>query len=97
MNETFQALTGCQDEELTAYFINKAILAITKYINNPSIEIEEKYSIAIVELARYYYSNKNHTGISSMSQGDRSVSFSSSNLEIPNEIKALLPHYATVV
>jgi hypothetical protein len=33
-----------------------------------------------------------------MKQGDRDVTFNSNNNnEIPNEIKALLPHYASVV
>ena len=96
MNETFQELTGCTNDDLATYFINKAILAVTKYINNPSIDVEDLYSIAIIELARYYYMNRSNTGISSMTQGDRSVTYGSSNFEIPNEIKALLPHYAGV-
>ena len=97
MNETFQLLTGCTDETMTSHFINKAILAITKYLNNPNIDVEEEYSIAVVELARYYYNNKNADGIASMSQGGRSVTYSTSNSEIPDSIKALLPHYASVV
>ena len=97
MNETFQLLTGCTDETMTSHFINKAILAITKYLNNPNIDVEEEYSIAVVELARYYYNNKNADGIASMSQGGRSVTYSTSKSEIPDSIKALLPHYASVV
>lgn len=98
MNETFQELTGCTSDELTSHFINKAILAVTNYVNNPSIDVEDNYSIAIVELARYYYMNRQTIGVSSMKQGDRDVTFNSNNNnEIPNEIKALLPHYASVV
>lgn len=97
MNETFQELTGCKNEELANHFINKAILAVTKYVNNPSIDVEDSFSIAIIELACYYYMNKKNIGVSSMSQGDREVTFIGGSNEIPSEIKALLPHYVTVV
>lgn len=97
MEETFKLLTGCDNDALVKHFINKAILAITQYVNNPSIDIDDTFQIAIIELARYYYINRNNVGVSSMSQGNRSVTFNNSNHDIPNEIKAMLPHYVTVV
>lgn len=97
MEETFILLTGCEDSTIARHFINKAIQAITIYVNNPNIDIDDTFQIAIIELARYYYTNKNSIGVSSMSQGNRSVTFNNGNHDIPNEIKAMLPHYVTVV
>ena len=97
MEETFKLLTGCENDTLTKHFINKAIQAITRYVNNPTIDIDDTFQLAIIELARYYYTNRNSIGVSSMSQGNRSVTFNNGNHDIPNEIKAMLPHYVTVV
>ena len=97
MEETFKLLTGCDNDTLTRHFIKKSIEAITRYVNNPTIDIDDTFQIAIIELARYYYTNRNSIGVSSMTQGNRSVTYNTSNNDIPNEIKAMLPHYVTVV
>jgi len=72
--------------EILTYYISKAELAIKNYSNIDTIP--DSFIIAIVELAIYFYKNKDLVGIKSMMQGSRSQSISEG---IPEEIKALLP------
>ena len=86
------------DEELTIH-VENSINAILVYLNHPSISAEEvihNYPNAIIQLVkRQYNSDKNGLeGVTSMSQGSRSISYSSAvslSYTIDDSIKSLLP------
>lgn len=86
-------------DEILKIHINNSINAILVYLNNPKISVEEvlhNYPNAVIQLAkRQYESNENNaTGITSMSQGSRSVTYSEAvtlSYTIDDAIKSLLP------
>lgn len=86
------------DEELRIH-IENSINAIIVYLGHPSISTEEvihNYPNAIIQLVkRQYTTEKNKLeGITSMTQGNRSVSYSSAvslSYTIDDSIKSLLP------
>ena len=86
------------DEELIIH-IENSINAILVYLNHPSISAEEvihNYPNAIIQLVkRQYNSDKNGLeGVTSMSQGSRSISYSNAialSYTIDDSIKSLLP------
>ena len=86
------------DEELIIH-IENSINAIIVYLNHPSISAEEvihNYPNAIIQLVkRQYNSDKNNLeGVTSISQGSRSISYSSAmslSYTIDDSIKSLLP------
>ena len=93
------SVEGYADDEIIQLHIDNSINAIFVYLNNPNLSIEdiiEKYPNAILQLAkRQYVAEKEHlTGVSSMSQGSRSISYASAisfPYSIDDTIKALLP------
>lgn len=88
-----------EHDEILRIHIDNSINAIMVYLNNPSLTIEKiicNYPNAIIQLVkRQYVAEKEHlTGVSSMSQGSRSISYASaisSPYSIDDTIKALLP------
>lgn len=92
MEKLFCQLLGIDLEDNKAmvnFYIEKATLAIEKYINNDSVNIDD-FENQIVDLAVYYYRNRGSIGVTSLSQGSRSMSKVDG---IPKEIKETLPHY----
>lgn len=93
------SIEGDADNEIIQLHIENSINAIFVYLNNPNLLIEdiiENYPNAILQLAkRQYIAEKEHlTGVSSMSQGSRSISYASAisfPYTIDDTIKALLP------
>lgn len=93
------SVEGYADDEIIQLHIENSINAIFVYLNNPNLSVEEiieKYPNAILQLAkRQYVAEKEHlTGVSSMSQGSRSISYASAisfPYSIDDTIKALLP------
>lgn len=72
------------------FYLTKSETIIKKY----SILTDEEYTglnldNQNVELAIYYYNNKNQVGVKSYSEGKRSVSYTTS--DIPVDIKESLP------
>jgi hypothetical protein len=93
------SVEGDADDEILQLHIENSINAIYVYLNNPKLsneDIIENYPSAIIHLAkRQYVAEKEHlTGVSSMSQGSRSISYASAisfPYSIDDTIKALLP------
>lgn len=86
------------DEELTIH-VENSINAILVYLNHPSISREEvvhNYPNAIIQLVKRQYEAdaQGLNGVTSMSQGSRSISYSSAislSYTIDDSIKSLLP------
>lgn len=95
MIDTVKHLSGNNNDTIVNFAIKKAILAITKHINNPMINVEIEYETAIIDLAVYYINNRSHSGLKSISQGSVSLSFDKDG-DIPSDIRALLPQYVRV-
>ncbi|MBZ4664463.1 MAG: DNA-packaging protein [Caloramator sp.] len=89
MLELMKLLLGITDnykDTILNFYIEKSILAVKNY--SCLDIIPEEYNNAIVDLAIYFYKNKDKIGITSMTQGSRSQSIVDG---IPNSIKAILP------
>lgn len=79
-------ITDSSKDAILNFYLDKAILAIKSY---SCIDvIPEQYNNAIVDLAVFFYKNKDKTGITSLSQGSRTQSIVDG---IPESIKACLP------
>lgn len=68
------------------HYLEKSVLSIKKYCNID--EIPEEYNTSVVDLAMFYYKNRNDLGITQQSQGSRSKTLEKG---IPEVIKASLP------
>ena len=68
------------------FYLSKSETSIKKYSNIDTIP--EEYENSIVELAIYFYKNKDKAGLISLTQGSRSQSMIDG---IPESIKACLP------
>jgi len=79
-------ITDNTKDAILNFCLDKAVLAIKNY--SCLDVIPEQYNNAIVDLAIYFYKNKDKIGITSMTQGSRSQSLVDG---IPNAIKAILP------
>lgn len=95
MLELMKNLLGISINDLSKdialnFYLTKAKQSIITYKNKSYLdeEFELLYSNPCVELAIYYYKNKDIVGFSSVSQGGRSKSKESTT--IPNDIKSSL-------
>lgn len=89
MLELMKLLLGITDnskDTILNFYIEKSILAIKNY--SCLDVIPEQYNNAVVDLAIYFYKNKDKVGITSMAQGSRNQSIIDG---IPESIKACLP------
>ncbi len=81
------------DKDMTLeHYLYKAEKSIQSYLNyddDEFIEIVDKFSTQIIDLAKYYYLNRSNTGVIQQSQGSRSMTLSRG---IPLEIKDSLPY-----
>lgn len=86
----FNVLQSDKDMILEHY-LYKAEKSIQSYLNydDEFIEIVDKFSTQVIDLAKYYYLNRNNTGVIQQSQGPRSMTLSRG---IPLEIKESLPY-----
>lgn len=87
-----QGLEYASEDIIYKEYIEKAEKSIQSYLNYKSDEFKqakEDFVIQIADLAKYYYRNKDNVGINQMSQGSRSVSYTTKG--IPQEIKDSLP------
>ena len=100
--ERIKLLASIEDDssdEILRIHIENSINAILIYLNNPKLSIEEiihNYPNAIIQLAKRQFcaDKEGVSGVTSMSQGSRSVSYSdaiSLSYAIDDSIKALLP------
>jgi len=94
MLELLKDLLGIDDDSkdtILNFYLDKAILIAQTYKNYEFTDEDiNKYTNPIVELAMYCYNNKDYTGITQMTQGNRSITFNSSSVAIPSEIKQAL-------
>lgn len=93
MLDTLKMLLGITDDTqdaLLQYYIDLSIISITNYLHR---ELDAGTDTQVVYLAKYYYANKdsNSNSIQSIKQGQRSITYNTSNKSIPYEIKMLLP------
>lgn len=94
-NEILASLVGSDaDSAKLSIAYECAVAAAIKYVNNSKINVVMEYPFPIAQLAYYYYKSLDTINLQSLGQGSRSFSFLT---EIPNNIKALLPHYAGVI
>ena len=109
MLDLFRKLSPVEinDDELASYFISIGTQMVRQYVNNSSIDIEYEFQYQIVQTAIWLVQMSEQSkvitengGIQSLSSSGRSVSWFSlsdfSNMELPSNIKAQLPHYAKV-
>lgn len=89
MIETIKELLGITDnskDTILNHYLSKSQNAIKTYCNIDIIP--EQYNPSIVDLAIFYYKNRNSEGITQQSQGSRSQTLEKG---IPESIKASLP------
>ena len=90
-HDLLTALIGSDaDQSKLSIAYECAVAAATKYVNNENIDVIEKYPVPVVQLAYYYYNSLDTINLQSLGQGSRSFTFLT---EIPDNIKAMLPHY----
>ena len=93
------SITDDSSDEILTIHIENSINAIIVYLNNPKLSPEEvihNYPNAIIQLVKRQFcaDSQGLNGITSMSQGNRSVSYSDAMTlayTIDDSIKALLP------
>lgn len=79
-------ITDNSKDDILNFYLSKSILAIKNYTCLDIIP--EEYNNTVVDLAIYFYKNKDKVGITSMAQGSRNQSIIDG---IPESIKACLP------
>lgn len=91
MLESFKELLGIDigdtsRDNILNFYLDKAELAIKSYCNIDIIP--EQYNNAIIDLAIFFYQNKDSQGVTQKTQGNRSQSIVDG---IPKSIIACLP------
>lgn len=105
MLELFKKLSPIElDDELASFYLSIGTDMVKHYVNNETIDIETLYqyqivqtAIWLVQMAEQSKATTNNGGIQSLSSSGRSVSWFGLNdftqMELPQHIKAQLPHY----
>ncbi len=94
MLELLKQLLGISDtskDTILNHHLSKARVSVQSYLNYTDTEfteVETKFQTQVVDLAIFYYKNRNNAGVIQQSQGSRSQSFERG---IPKEIKDSLP------
>lgn len=108
MLELFKKLSPIElDDELASYYISIGTQMVKQYVNNDNIDIEYEFQYQIIQTAIWLVqmneqskATTNNGGIQSLSSSGRSVTWFGlgdfANMELPQNIKAQLPHYAKV-
>lgn len=108
MLELFKKLSPIElDDELASYYISIGTQMVKQYVNNDNVDVEYMFeyqiiqtAIWLVQMAEQSKATTENGGIQSLSSSGRSVSWFGlsdfSQMELPNNIKAQLPHYAKV-
>lgn len=108
MLELFKKLSPIElDDELASYYISIGTQMVRQYVNNDKVDVEYMFeyqiiqtAIWLVQMAEQSKATTENGGIQSLSSSGRSVSWFGlsdfSQMELPNNIKAQLPHYAKV-
>jgi hypothetical protein len=108
MLELFKKLSPIElDDELASYYISIGTQMVRQYVNNDKVDVEYMFeyqiiqtAIWLVQMAEQSKATTENGGIQSLSSSGRSVSWFGlsdfSQMELPSNIKAQLPHYAKV-
>lgn len=108
MLELFKKLSPIElDDELASYYISIGTQMVKQYVNNDDIDTEYEFQYQIIQTAIWLVqmneqskATTNNGGIQSLSSSGRSVTWFGlgdfANMELPQNIKAQLPHYAKV-
>lgn len=103
--ELFKKLSPIElDDELVSYYISIGTQMVKKYVNNDNIDIENEFKYQIIQTAVWLVemdvqskATTKNGGIQSSSTNGRSITWFGlndfSNMELPSNIKAQLPHY----
>jgi len=98
MLELLKAILGIDNDDLDDvldFYLEKSMNSIKNYLNiDMDEDDQDTYSNQIVDLAYFFYTNKNLLGIKQSTQGARSKSI---ELGIPQHIKESLPKPNVVV
>ena len=90
MLETFKILTGCDNDILAQYYLDKATQMIKDYTKRNTKTVTETLKTYVIELAISYYNRKGAEGLKSQSFDSVSESFVQG---MPENIKASLNAY----
>lgn len=81
-------ITDIFKDNILNHYLQRAKDAIQNYLNYDDEDMEGKFEGEIVDLAIFWYKNKDKTGTIQMSQGSRSMTLERG---IPKHIKESLP------
>ena len=90
MLETFKLLTGCDNDVLAQYYIDKAVQNIKDYTKRKTNTVETVLKSYVLDLAVLYYNVKGSEGLKSQSYSGVSESYLE---DIPESIKRNLGAY----
>ena len=90
MLETFKALTGCDNDTIANYFLDKATTEIKDYTKRNTKTVTTTLKSYVIELAIGYYNRKGTEGLKSQSYDGVSESYLNG---MPRNIKAALNSY----
>lgn len=81
-------ITDTSKDTILNFYLTRSYNAIKNYLNYTDEEMENNFKIEIVDLAIFWYKNKDKTGTIQMSQGSRSLTLERG---LPRHIKDSLP------
>ena len=90
MLDTFKLLTGCDNDILSQYYIDKAVQNIKDYTKRNTKTVETLLKSYVIDLAVSYYNTKGAEGLQSQSYSGVSESYFQ---DIPENIKRNLGTY----
>lgn len=90
MLTTFKAVTGCEDETLAQYFIDRALQVVKDYTKRNTHTATTLLKSYVLELAVIYYNQKGAEGLQSQSYSGVSENYIE---DIPQSMKQGLNAY----
>ena len=90
MLDTFKVISGCDDDTLANYYINKAKQNIKKFTKRNNKTIETELNTFVIDLAISYYNKRGAEGLQSQSYSGASEIYTN---DIPDDIKTCLVTY----
>lgn len=88
--DTFKAISGCSDDAVATYYVNKAKAEIKAYTKRNDTTIESTLGTFVIDLAMCYYNQKGAEGLESQSYSGVSEHYAQG---IPQNIKTGLNSY----
>ena len=88
--ELLKELTGESSEIKLKYFIGLSNKMIENYLNDKNFK-SETYQMESIKLAEHLINESKSKGVTSQSQGERSMSYQAHYQAIPESIRVLLP------